>query len=84
MLQCTPSIDVINAWHTLQHSAHYMTTDLTKSTEDVVLKLSYSVDPLPTYLDYLKTKDESDRNTFHVATSEFMKVGQTSHSKIAN
>ena len=62
-----------------------MTTDLTKSTfGDVLLKLSYSVDPLPTYLDYLKTKDESDQNTFYMATSEFVKVGQTTHNKIAN
>ena len=40
--------------------------------------------PLPTCLDYLKTKDESERNTFHVATSEFVKVGQITHNKIAN
>ena len=42
------------------------------------------MDPLPTCLDYLKTKNESDRNTFHVATSEFVKVGQITHNKIAN
>ena len=33
------------------------------------------MDPLPTCLDYLKAKYESDQNTFHVATSEFAKVG---------
>ena len=60
-----------------------MTTDLPKSTfGDVLLKLSYSVDPLPTCLHYLKTKDESDRNTFQVATSEFLKVGQIIHNTI--
>ena len=42
------------------------------------------MDPLPTYLDCLKTKDESDQNTFHMATSEFVKVGQTTHNTIAN
>ena len=44
------------------------------------------MDPLPTCLDYmyLKTKDESDRNIFHVATSEFVKVGQITHNKIVN
>ena len=62
-----------------------MTTDLTKSTfGDVLLKMSYYGDPLPTCLDYLKTKDKSDRNTFHVATSEFVKVGQITQNKIAN
>ena len=61
-----------------------LTTDRTKSTfGDVLLKMSYSVDPLPTSLDCLKTKDESDQNTFHVATGEFVKVGQIPH-KIAN
>ena len=48
---------------------------------DVLLKMNYSVDPLPTCLDYLKTKDESDRNIFHVATSEFVKVGQIIHNQ---
>ena len=62
-----------------------MTTALTKSTfGDVLLKMSCSVDPLPTCLGYLETKDESDRNTFHVAMSEFVKVGQITHNKIAN
>ena len=66
----------------IKHS--YLTTDLTKSTfGDILLKMSYSVDPFPTCLDYLKTKDESDQNTFHTATSEFVKVGQITH-KIAN
>ena len=42
------------------------------------------MDPLPTCLDYLKTKDESDRNTFHVTTSEFVTVGLITHNKITN
>ena len=42
------------------------------------------MDPSPTYLEYLKTKDESDQNTFHVATSGFVKAGQITHKKIAN
>ena len=61
-----------------------MTTNSTKSTfRDVLLKMRYFVDPLPTRL-LLKTKDESDQNTFHVATSEFVTVGQITHNKIAN
>ena len=42
------------------------------------------MNPLPTCVDYLKTKDESDQKTFHVATSEFVKVCQITHNKIAN
>ena len=65
----------------------YMPTDLIKSTfEEVLLKMSYSVDTLPTeYLDYLTTKDDSHLNTFHVATSECVKIGHHQHrmSKMA-
>ena len=63
-------------------SGEYMPTDLIKSTlEGVLFKMSYSVDTLPTYLDYLKTKDDSHLNIFHVATSECVNVGQTAHNK---
>ena len=52
-----------------------MPTDLITSTfEDVLFKMSCSVDTLPTYLDHLKRKDESHLNMFHVATSECVKI----------
>ena len=50
--------------------------------EDVLFKMSYAVDTLPTYLDYLKTKDDTHLNIFHVATSECVKIGQNIHNKI--
>ena len=60
-----------------------MHTDLIKSTfDDVLFKMSYSVDTLPTYLDYLKRKDDSNVNTFHDAKSECVKIGQTTHNKL--
>ena len=60
----------------------YMTADLLKLTlEDVLFKMSYSVDTLPTYPDYLKTKDDSHLNTFLVATSECVKIHQITHNK---
>ena len=59
-----------------------MPTDLIKSTlEGVLFKMSYSVDTLPTYLDYLKTKDDTHLNIFHVATSECVNVGQINCSQ---
>ena len=62
----------------------YMTAVLIKLTfEDVVFKMSYSVNTLPTYLDYLKTKDDSNLNIFHMATSKCVKTGQVTHNKIA-
>ena len=60
-----------------------MTADLIKLTfEDVLFKMSFSVDTLLTYLDYLKTKDESHLNIFLVATSKCVKIDQTIHNKI--
>ena len=57
-----------------------MPTDLIKSTfEDVLLKMSYSVHILRTYLDYLKRKDDSHLNTFQVATSECVKIDEITH-----
>ena len=61
----------------------YMTADLITSTfEGVLFKMSYSVGTLPPYPDYLKTKDDSNLNIFHVATSECVKTGQITHNKI--
>ena len=61
----------------------YMPTDLIKLTfEDVLFKMSYSVDTLPTYLDDFKTKYDTHLNILHVATSECVKKGQTIHKKI--
>ena len=60
-----------------------MTADLIKLTiEYVLFKMICSVDTLPTYLDYLKTKDDSNLNTFLVATSECAKICQITHNKI--
>ena len=57
-----------------------MPTDLIKLTfYDVLYKVSYSVYTLPTYLDYLKRKDDSNLNTFHDATSECMKMDEITH-----
>ena len=61
-------------------SGEYMPTDLIKSTfDDVLFKMSYAVDTLPTYLDYLKRKDDSNLNTFHGATSECVKMDEITH-----
>ena len=61
-----------------------MPVDLIKLTfKDVLFKMSYSVDTLPTYLDYLKTRDDSNLNTFYAATSECVKIGQITHNKIS-
>ena len=45
-----------------------------------MFRMTYSA---PTYLDYLKTKDDSHLNTFYAATSESVKIGQITHNKIA-
>ena len=59
-----------------------MTADLIKLTfKDALVKMGYSVDTLPTYRDYLKTKDDSNLNTFHMATSEYVKLGPINHNK---
>ena len=61
-----------------------MSTDLIESTvEDVLFKMGYSMDTLPTYLDYLRTKDDSHLNTLHVAKSESVKIDEIIHNKIA-
>ena len=61
----------------------YISTDLIKLPfEDILFKVSYSGDTLPTYLDYLKTKYDSNLNTFHVGTSECM-MYEFTHNKIA-
>ena len=58
----------------------YMPIDLMKLTfEDVLLKMSYSVETLSTYLDYLKRKDDSNLNIPHVATSECVKIDEITH-----
>ena len=61
----------------------YMTADLIKLTfEDVLFKMSYSVDTLPAHLDYLKTKDESHLNILHMATNKCVKIGHITDNKI--
>ena len=80
----TQSLDCRTGTRTVLPMPIIMTTDLTKSTfGDILLKMSYSVDTLPTCLDYLKTKDESEQNAFPVATSKLVKVGQITHNNIA-
>ena len=61
----------------------YMTAVFKLTFEDVLFKMTYSVDTLPTYLDYLKRKDDSNLNTLHVATSECVKKDEITHNKIA-
>ena len=61
-----------------------MPTDLIKLTlEGDLIKMSFSAHTLPTYLDYLKTQDDSHLNTFHVATSECVKVNEITYNKNA-
>ena len=61
----------------------YITDVFILTFEEVLFKMSYSVDTLPTYLDYLKTIDGSNLNTFHAATSECVKKDEITHNKIA-
>ena len=56
-------------------SRSHMTPYLTKSTWYILLKMSFSMLPMPIRLDFLKTKDEIDLNIFYSVVSEFVKVG---------